>query len=76
MVSWDGGDIMANIYLLDASLRDGGYVNQWKFANKDSHDIIKLLSESNVDFIECGILGVASDAEGTKQYVVLQMVLH
>lgn len=42
--------------VLDCTLRDGGYVNSWKFGLKNTKAIIQSLIESNVDFIECGFV--------------------
>ena len=38
--------------ILDCTLRDGGYINNWKFDS--AKDIINLLQMSGVDFIEIG----------------------
>lgn len=47
---------MRSIKLLDCTLRDGGYVNNWKFGKHTIHNILKRLSISNIDIIECGFL--------------------
>ncbi len=47
---------MSRIKLLDCTLRDGGYINNWKFGKETVQNIIKRLSISNVDIIECGFL--------------------
>lgn len=47
---------MQKISLLDCTLRDGGYVNNWKFGNSRIHSILKRLTESHVEYIECGYL--------------------
>ena len=45
------------IYLLDCTLRDGGYINDWEFS-RDIYDAVsKELQTANVDFIELGIMG-------------------
>ncbi|MGB7403207.1 MAG: 3-deoxy-manno-octulosonate cytidylyltransferase [Arcobacter sp.] len=57
---------MADIKILDCTLRDGGYINDWAF--KDTHivKILKSLDNSHVDIIECGYLndkkGMQSDS--------------
>ncbi len=52
--------------ILDCTLRDGGYINDWAFPNKHIEKILKALSSSNVDVVECGYLndknGVANDS--------------
>lgn len=47
---------MSNIKVLDCTLRDGGYVNNWNFGKKNISEIITQLLSSNVDVIECGFL--------------------
>ena len=45
-----------SIQILDCTLRDGGYVNNWNFNYLHIKKIISNLEASNVDFIECGFL--------------------
>ncbi|MBP3476283.1 MAG: aldolase catalytic domain-containing protein [Lachnospiraceae bacterium] len=47
---------MANIRLLDCTLRDGGYINDWNFGKHTIQDILAKLVESNVDYVEVGFL--------------------
>ncbi|MBP0954351.1 MAG: aldolase catalytic domain-containing protein [Oscillospiraceae bacterium] len=47
---------MGNIALLDCTLRDGGYVNDWKFGNINLISIFERLVDSGVDIIEVGFL--------------------
>ena len=47
---------MRSIKILDCTLRDGGYVNNWKFGYKSIKRIISNLNRSNVDIIECGFI--------------------
>lgn len=47
---------MGNIKLLDCTLRDGGYINNWEFGYHTIRDIIKKLVESQVDYVEVGFL--------------------
>jgi 4-hydroxy 2-oxovalerate aldolase len=44
------------IQILDCTLRDGGYVNDFRFGRKIISSIISKLSESNIEMIECGFL--------------------
>lgn len=46
-----------NFYLLDCTLRDGGYVNNWEFDFSCARRIIRGLYSSGVDIIECGFMG-------------------
>ena len=47
---------MAKIKLLDCTLRDGGYINNWEFGCENILHIIKNLSDAHLDYIECGFL--------------------
>lgn len=47
---------MGKIQVLDCTLRDGGYCNQWKFGQNNIPKIIMGLEESGVEIIECGFL--------------------
>ncbi|MGO5544419.1 hypothetical protein ACTQWG_18480 [Blautia sp. HCP3S3_H10_1] len=47
---------MSKIRLLDCTLRDGGYCNDWIFGKNNIHKIIKGLLEANIDIIECGYI--------------------
>lgn len=47
---------MKNVSLLDCTLRDGGYCNNWKFGQNNIKQIIKGLEASNIEIIECGFL--------------------
>ena len=45
-----------NIKILDCTLRDGGYVNDWEFGKDTIKSIIKNLIEAKIDYIEVGFL--------------------
>lgn len=47
---------MSNIKLLDCTLRDGGYINNWDFGIFTIRDIIRELTASRVDYVEVGFL--------------------
>lgn len=44
------------IKLLDSTLRDGGYLNNWNFGLDNIINIEKMLCQSGIDEIECGFL--------------------
>ena len=44
------------IKLLDCTLRDGGYINDWKFGYRTAKSIIQKLVDSNADYVEVGFL--------------------
>ena len=45
------------ISILDCTLRDGGYVNNWEFDTQTARAIMRGLYQSGVRYIEIGILG-------------------
>lgn len=47
---------MGQIEILDCTLRDGGYVNEWNFGKHNISKIIKKLGEARLDIVECGFL--------------------
>lgn len=51
-----GSGAMDRISLLDCTLRDGGYVNDWRFGQDHLVSIFERLVDSRVDIIEIGFL--------------------
>jgi len=47
---------MSHISLLDCTLRDGGYVNDWKFGQTNLVSVVDRLQQAGVDIIEIGFL--------------------
>ena len=48
---------MANdLKILDCTLRDGGYINDWRWGYRTARDIIHTLVRANVDIVEVGFL--------------------
>ena len=47
---------MNKTFLLDCTLRDGGYVNDWEFGHDNIVNIFERVVSSGVDFIEIGFL--------------------
>jgi len=69
---------MNNIKLLDCTLRDGGYINNWNFGYRTIKKVIEKLSQSNIDIIECGFIrdqefnrnrSVFNDVESIKEFI-------
>ena len=59
---------MNQIHVLDCTLRDGGYCNNWEFGYENKRKILKGLIEADLDVIECGFLTnkIVYDQNGTK----------
>lgn len=47
---------MGKIKLLDCTLRDGGYINDWKFGHNNLVSVFERTVEAGVDIIEVGFL--------------------
>ncbi len=54
---------MNKIQILDSTLRDGGYINNWSFKDEHIAKILKALENSKIDIVECGYL---DDKKGIK----------
>lgn len=52
---------MRRVFLLDCTLRDGGYVNDWRFGRECVCDCVKTLNLSKVDIIELGMIRKEND---------------
>lgn len=47
---------MNKIKILDCTLRDGGYVNDWDFGDNEAKDIVNLISKTGVEYVELGFI--------------------
>ena len=47
---------MSEVKLLDCTLRDGGYVNDWAFGYDNIVNIFERLITANLDIVEVGFL--------------------
>ncbi len=57
---------MKEIKILDCTLRDGGYVNNWDFGYSTIKAIIGNLSQAGIDTIECGFLSATKETDPEK----------
>ena len=66
---------MNDIKLLDCTLRDGGYCNNWCFGLKNAQMIIHGLVEAEIEIVECGYLTnrIAYDCDSTRFTSVAQI---
>lgn len=69
---------MNKVMILDCTLRDGGYINNWKFGADNIKGIISNLVSANIDVIETGFIrnvksdtdsSVFSSVEDIKEYI-------
>lgn len=47
---------MNKIHILDCTLRDGGYVNDWQFGDENSKQIVDYVTRSGVDYAELAFI--------------------
>src|SRR5699024_2538049 len=52
----EGDNTMGNVKLLDCTLRDGGYVNDWRWGFGAARDIVATLTRAGADIVEVGFL--------------------
>ena len=45
-----------DLKLLDCTLRDGGYINDWHWGYHQARAIIRFLTKAKMDFVEVGFL--------------------
>lgn len=66
---------METIQVLDCTLRDGGYCNEWRFGKDNIRKIVTGLVEADIDIIECGFLTnrVKYDKDVTKFTSIQEM---
>lgn len=57
---------MNNIKVLDCTLRDGGYVNNWNFGKESISNIITQLLSAKIDVIECGFVSQSKETDVNK----------
>lgn len=66
---------MDSIKILDCTLRDGGYVNEWAFGFDESRAITELVSKSGVEFVEVGFIGPHKDQDGIVRFSSMQELM-
>ncbi len=59
---------MSNIKVLDCTLRDGGYINNWNFEPVQTKEIITLLDKARIDYIEIGFFTDIKEYENKTLY--------
>lgn len=47
---------MCEVRVLDCTLRDGGYVNEWAFGDDCAQDVVRRIASSGVDYTELGFI--------------------
>lgn len=63
-----------SVKVLDCTLRDGGYINNWNFGTKEINGIINNLVKSKVDIIECGFIRDVDYQTGSSVFTSMEQV--
>jgi len=64
----------ANRAILDCTLRDGGYVNNWDFSNDQARHVIQSLVDSGIDVIECGFVSGSNGFDDSTSFPTMESV--
>ena len=68
---------MNKINLLDCTLRDGGYINNWQFGFATIRSILEKLVISGVEYVECGYLSEKKGGyQNSTQYLNFDAIRH
>ena len=66
---------MANIiHVLDCTLRDGGYVNDWRFGDDNAVGIVKLAAASGVEYSELAFLRTCEYEKGKIEFSAMEQI--
>ena len=64
--------VMSKIQILDCTLRDGGYINNWRFGKQVIEDTIHSLIDAHIDIVECGFIRNVSYDPDSSVYPSMQ----
>lgn len=62
------------IKILDCTLRDGGYVNDWQFGDQNAKYIAQLVAKSAVDYVEVGFIKLCDYIQDKIQFNSMEQV--
>ncbi len=65
---------MNSIQVLDCTLRDGGYINDWRFGDKNAQEIVRLVSESGVDYTELGFIRLCEYEKDKMEFSEMEQI--
>lgn len=65
---------MSNMQILDCTLRDGGYVNDFRFGKNGIKKIISQLTFAGIDIVECGFLEDGEYDEDCSVYNTVEQI--
>ena len=70
-----GKNTKANFQILDCTVRDGGYLNNWHFDKKMVKELYRSLSKTGVDIIELGFRNTVENSEAGPWHCVSEEML-
>lgn len=65
-----------NIKILDCTLRDGGYVNDWRFGDDNAKEMCRLISQTGVDYFEVGFIKLCDYVKDKLEFSHMSQVTH
>lgn len=60
---------MSKYRILDCTLRDGGYINDWEFTEHQYKGLIKGIQDANVEIMELGLMGKKENTGFSTKFV-------
>lgn len=66
---------MKKVQILDCTLRDGGYITGWKFADSMICEIIQELLQAEIDYIEVGYLNTGGKEKDSTQFKNIEQII-
>ena len=68
---------MDKINIIDCTLRDGGYYNNWNFSNDLVNEYLKSVSNSGIEYVELGFRSLGTkDFKGPNWYTTDSYIDH
>ena len=65
---------MSKIHVLDCTLRDGGYVNDWNFGDANAKEIVSLNASSGVDYVELAFIRLCDYVPNKMQFSEMSQI--
>ena len=65
---------MGKYNLLDCTLRDGGYINQWNYSDEAITGIIGGLTEAGLEFVEIGYINPCGKSKDSTQFASIEQM--
>lgn len=60
--------------MLDCTLRDGGYINQWNYSDETIAGIARGLAEAGMEFVEMGYINPQGKQKNSTQFATIEQI--